>query len=90
MRDRATYDGRCRHKLNMLEPGMAMLKCAAALMAAGGVCAVLAWRTAARIALAAGGAVFAAMMVLVAIELHQDRVLNEIAARENARTEERK
>lgn len=86
MRDKTAYDGRYRHKLNMLGPGVVMLKCSALLMAAGGICALLAWRTAAQIALLAGIAVFVAMLALVAVELHQDHVLNEIAARENERT----
>lgn len=51
-----TCETRYRHKLNMLEPGTAMLK----------------WV-----------GIFLLLMILLIVEAHQDRVLNELAAREN-------
>lgn len=51
-----TCETRYRHKLNMLEPGTAMLK----------------WV-----------GIFLMFMILLIVEAHQDRVLNELAAREN-------
>ena len=51
-----TCETRYRHKLNMLEPGTAMLK----------------WV-----------GIFLMLMILLIVDAHQDRVLNELAAREN-------
>ena len=44
---------------------------------------LLRWRTAAAVLFGAAGLVFLILLILVAVEQHQDKVLNEIAAREN-------
>lgn len=79
---KSDYDQRYRHKLNMLEPGCRMLKIAGALGLAG---LILHW--AGQIVLSRAALVIAALIVLVLlllvrVELHQDRVLNDIALRE--------
>ena len=76
------YESRYRHKLNMLEPGTRMLELAAILAAAAGLCALLKWTLAARLLALAAGLIVCILLLLVAVELHQDKVLNEIAARE--------
>nr|AHF24435.1 hypothetical protein [uncultured bacterium Contig99] len=76
-------DRRFRHKLNMLEPGSAMLKWTAALLAVAALLRLARWNAAAWCAFALAGAIFAVLMVLLAVEAHQDRVLNAIAQREN-------
>lgn len=58
----------------MLEPGALMLKIAGVLALIGVI---------------AHGLIVAALLILVRIELHQDRVLNEIARRENEEAERR-
>ncbi len=78
------YDTSYKHKLNMLEPGTIMIKAVGALAAAGALLWAAGWYGIAGAALALAGAVFAALMVLVGIEAHQDRVLNDIAMRENS------
>ena len=76
------YESRYRRKLNMLEPGTRMLKLAALLTAAAGLCALFKWTLAARLLALAAGLIVCILLLLVAVELHQDKVLNEIAARE--------
>ena len=41
------------------------------------------------ILLSAAGVIAAALLILVRVELHQDRILNEIAQRENEEAERR-
>ena len=76
------YEKRYRHKLNMLEPGTVMLKVTGSLLLAGGVCFLLHWKIPAYILWGLACAVFLVLLILLAIEAHQDRVLNEIAAGE--------
>lgn len=76
------YENRYRHKLNMLEPGTRMLKLAAILAAAAGLCELFGWALAARLLALAAGLTVGILLLLVAVELHQDKVLNEIAAHE--------
>ena len=83
------YENRYRHKLNMLEPGTRMLKLAAALASVAGVCALFKWTLAARLLALAAGLVMGILLLLVTVELHQDKILNEIAAREVDDTETR-
>ena len=73
---------RFKHKLNMLEPGTAMLKWADALLLAGLVLLYFHAKTLALILLGISGALIAILVILLGIEAHQDRVLNEIASRE--------
>lgn len=74
MKRQINYDARYRRKLNMLEPGALMLKIAGVLALIGVI---------------AHGLIVVALLILVRIELHQDRVLNEIARRENEEAERR-
>ena len=74
---------RFKHKLNMLEPGTAMLKWIGILILIGILLYVFQFRVAAYCVWAGAGVVFAVLLVLLAIESHQDKVLNEIAIKEN-------
>ena len=74
-----SYDERYRHKLNMLGPGTVMLHICALLAAAGGICVWLSWP----ILFTLACLLVLVLLGLICIELHQDRVLNELAAREN-------
>ena len=85
----SAYDSRYRHKLNMLEPGTVMLKWAGLLGLAGLVLLLLRLKAAACIALGLAGALLAVLFVLLAVEAHQDRVLNEIALQEEREREGR-
>lgn len=70
-----------RHKLNMLEPGLVLCKCLGALLLAGAVLQLPGWRLAARLCFLAAGLLFLLLLVLLAIEQHQDRQLY-LAAKE--------
>ena len=79
---KSTLDQRYRHKLNMMEPGCRMLKIAGALGLTG---LLLRWAGATMLSRAApiiAALLVLVMLILVRIELHQDRVLNEMALRE--------
>ena len=78
-----TYETRYKHKLNMLEPGTVMLKWIGVLLPAGVVLWLFGVKIAACVVLGAVGALFLLLLILLAVEAHQDRVLNEIASREN-------
>lgn len=80
---RAGYDGRYRVKLNMLGPGTLMLKAAALMLAVGALLWQLGLSAPAAALLSLAGATLALTLILVLIELHQDRVLNDIAREEN-------
>ncbi len=77
-----TYSARYRHKLNMLEPGICMMKCSGALVLIGFVLHLLGCQLPAVVMFWLAGAVFFVLLVLVAVELHQDKVLNDLAATE--------
>ena len=74
---------RFKHKLNMLEPGIRMIKCIGILIFIGLLFYVFQFRIAAFCLWAASGIVFAILLILLAIESHQDNVMNEIAIKEN-------
>ena len=74
---------RYKHKLNMLEPGTKMLKWTGLLLAAGVLLLLLRWKIAAYCVFGLAGILFAVFIILLMIESHQDRVLNEIAVKEN-------
>ena len=80
---KTTYKNRYKHKLNMLWPGQTMLKIVGMFLLIGILFWLLKCRVSASAAFVLAGVVFAVLLLLVAIELHQDRVLNEIAMREN-------
>ncbi len=74
---------RFKHKLNMLEPGSRMLKWIGILIVIGLLLYFFRLRMAAICVLAVSGIIFAVLLVLLAIESHQDDVMNEIAKKEN-------
>ena len=78
-----SYEARYKHKLNMLEPGTVMLKWIGALLLVGHAFLLFCLKIAAYIMFGLAGAVFLLLLILLVIEAHQDRVLNEIAAEEN-------
>ena len=81
-RRHVSYENRYKRKLNMLEPGFAMMKMIGALFLAG----VLFWAADCRrfsvIMLLLAGGVLAVLLVLLAVEARQDKVLHDIAIRE--------
>ena len=78
----------CWYKLNMLEPGIVMMKWIAILALAGFILLFLYWKERAYILLCLSGMILAVLFVLLLIESHQDRVMNEIALMENKNEEE--
>ena len=86
-RERIIYENRYKHKLNMLWPGQTMLKIVGVLLLIGILFWLLKWRVVASAVLALAAVVFAILLILVAVELHQDKVLNEIAMQENEEKE---
>ena len=72
-----------KHKLNMLEPGSKMLKWTGILVFVGFLLYVFKLRMAAFCVWAASGVILVVLFVLLAIESHQDKVMNEIAIKEN-------
>ena len=74
---------RYKHKLNMLEPGKRMLICIGILILTGLVFYIFRFETAAFCIWAVSGIVFAVLLVLLAVEAHQDNVMNDIAIKEN-------
>ena len=86
-REKTTYESRYKHKLNMLWPGQTMLKIAGVFLLIGILFRLLKWRIFSCFAFALAAVVFAILLILVAIELHQDKILNEIAMRENEEKE---
>ena len=83
------YDNRYKYKLNMLEPGLIMMKIIGVLFVMGTLFFVAGWHLISTISLFLAGAVFATLLILVAIEAHQDKVLNDIAMRENNKLEKK-
>ena len=78
-----SYDTRFRHKLNMLEPGTAMLKWIVSLALVAIALHLLHFEFASYIVSGVAGTIFLLLLLLLAIEARQDRVLNEIAAQEH-------
>lgn len=72
-----------KHKLNMLEPGSKMLKWIGILVFVGFLLYVFKLRMAAFCVWAASGFILVVLFVLLTIESHQDKVMNEIAIKEN-------
>ena len=77
-----------RHKLNMLEPGTKMLKWMGILILAGILLYIFRFRMAAFCVWAVSGIIFAVLLILLAIEAYQDKVMNEIAIKENKKNGE--
>lgn len=74
---------RFKHKLNMLEPGIKMLKWIGILVLVGVLLYAFRFKMAAFCVWAVSGVIFAVLLILLAIESHQDSVMNEIAIKEN-------
>ena len=74
-----TYETRYKHKLNMPEPGTALLKWSGLFLLVGLALRLLRPSLASYIAFGLAAALF---LILRVIEAHQDGVLNKIAARE--------
>lgn len=81
-RRNASAETRFRHKLNMLEPGTEMLRWTGILLMVGLALRLIGLKTPAMVAFGLAGALLLLLMVLLAVEAHQDRVLNEIAMEE--------
>lgn len=76
-----------KHKLNMLEPGNKMLKLMGILLAGGLLTHLIHLYIARNLLLVFAGIVLATLLILVAVELHQDKVLNEQAIRLDSKLE---
>ena len=74
---------RYKHKLNMLEPGTQMLKGIGILVIIGLLFYIFKLNTVAICIWSVSGFVFAVLLVLLAIEAHQDKVMNDLAIKEN-------
>ncbi len=72
------YDNHYKYKLNMLELGIIMMKIIGALFVFGIVFWVAKWHWLSVIFLFLSGIIFVALLILVAIEAHQDNVLNDM------------
>ena len=79
---------RFKYKLNMLEPGIRMLKWMGILILIGILLYAFQLRMAAYCVWAVSGIIFVVLLILIAIESHQDNVMNEIAIKENKRNGE--
>ena len=84
-----SYDNRYKYKLNMLEPGLLMMKIIGALFVFGIVFWAAKRHWLSIIFWSLSGIIFAALLILVAIEAHQDKVLNDIAQWENNESEKK-
>ena len=73
------YETRFKHKLNMLEPGTAMCRVICALVALGIAFLLMPIKI---IAFGLAGLTLLVLLLLLIIEAHQDKVLNEIAAQQ--------
>ena len=78
-----TYETRYKPKLNMLEPGTAMLKWSGILLLIALVLRLFRLKLVSYIVWGLAGAIFFLLLILLAIEAHQDNILNEIAAQEH-------
>ena len=79
---------RYKHKLNMLEPGSIMLKWIGILILIGLVLYVFRFRMVAFCAWILSGIIFVVLLILLTIEGHQDKVMNEFGIRENEKNGE--
>ena len=85
----SAYDTRFRYKLNMLEPGTVMLKWIGLLGVIGLVLFLLHLKIAACCVLGLSGILFLLLLILLAIEAHQDKVLYEISMKEDMEREKK-
>ena len=80
---KSAYEARFRHKLNILEPGAILLKWIGLLFVLGLALLLLHLRTAAWVLFGLSGLLFFVLVVLLAIEAYQDKVLYELAVQED-------
>lgn len=76
-----------KHKLNMLEPGSKILKLLGILLVGGLLTHIIQQYTVRNILLVIIGIMLATLLILVVVELHQDKVLNEQAMRLDSKIE---
>ena len=76
------YETRFKHKLNMLEPGIAMRRVICVLVALGIAFLLMPIKIIAYIAFGLAGLTLLVLLLLLIIEAHQDKVLNDIAAQQ--------
>lgn len=76
-----------KHKLNMLEPGSKILKLLGILLVGGLLTHIIQQYTVRNILLVIVGIMLATLLILVVVELHQDKVLNEQAMRLDSKIE---
>ena len=79
-----TYDTRYRHKLNMLNPGTEMIKWTGALVLVGLVLFLLRLNLVSYFIFGLAGLLVVALVILLVVEAHQDRVLNDLALQEDS------
>ena len=79
---------RYKHKLNMLEPGTIMLKWIGILILIGLLLYIFKLKIVAYGAWILSGIIFVVLLVLLTIEGHQDKVMNEIGIKENEKNGE--
>lgn len=77
-----TYEKRYKHKLNMLELGTVMLKWIGIVLVVGFILRLFELNLVTSILFGIAGAIFLLLLILLAVEAHQDCMLNEIAAHE--------
>ena len=88
MEQKSGKEKRFKHKLNMLEPGIRMLKGIGILIVIGLLFYIIRFRIVAYCIWAVSGIIFAVLLVLIAIEAHQDKEMNDIAIKENRKNGE--
>ena len=79
-----------KHKLNMLEPGRIMLICIGVLAVIGLVLQLLGLKIIAWCVLGVAGVLIIVLLILLAIEEHQDKVMNESYLEEEEKSWTRK
>lgn len=79
---------RYKHKLNMLEPGTIMLKWIGILILIGLLLYIFKLKIVAYGAWILSGIIFVVLLILLTIEGHQDKVMNEIGIKENEKNGE--
>ena len=77
-----THDNRYRHKLNMLNPQMKLIKWIGILLLVGLILLLLKLNTAAYIVFGLAVLLDVALVILVAVKARRNRALNELALQE--------
>lgn len=77
-----TCETRYKHKLNMLEPGTALLQWIGILLLVGFILRLFRMKLMSYMVWGLAGTFFLLLLILLAIEAYQDSVLNESASQE--------